>query len=144
MCLGLSVLAILLIPAPSYKPNPWSSQHHTHNGQAVRLRAQCKSLVVGCHYEIYARHLFPKQSCRKVNSIEGPELGRHRLRGSIKHSGFDVHHLERGDNRQDRRSPLRDLRVRKVRPQSQAVQAAQTFGPDQRARHSPFDLPPFG
>ena len=76
----------------------------------MRLRAQCKSLVVGCHYEIYARHLFPKQSCRKVNSIEG---ARSSTAASMSTTSSE------GDDRQDRRSPLRDLRARKVRPQLQ-------------------------
>jgi hypothetical protein len=50
MCLSLSAVAIL--SASGYKPNPWSSQHHTHNGQAVSLRAERKSLVVSCHHGV--------------------------------------------------------------------------------------------
>jgi hypothetical protein len=71
-----------------------SAQHHAHNRQPVRLRAQCKGFVVSSHHEIDVSHFFPKQSCSEVNGIEGTEFGGHWLRCSIEDSCFDVYHLK--------------------------------------------------
>ena len=87
-----------------------SPQRHTHNGRPCACAPNARASSCVAIYEIDAFHLFPKWSCREVNGIEDPEFGGHWLRGAVKDSRFDVHHVERGYDRKD--------------------EGAQTFGPD--------------
>ena len=85
------------------------------------------------HHESGAGHLFPEQCGGEVDGIERAELGGHRLRRPSEDDRIDVHQFQRGDDRQDRRATVRDLRVGEVCAQSEAIQRTQALGRDKRA-----------
>src|SRR5215470_50717 len=113
------------------------------DSESAGARCSSQRAIVGGHDQVAPGLLAPQERRRKMDRVEGAQLGREGLSGPRENGRGDLDELDAFEEPEHGLASPRELPIPETGPEAQPVECAKALGLGERARHARADSPPF-